>query len=73
MIDLMLYVITVGKIAVNLAEAGNPRLAPNISAYTAAKTREKKGGNLVDSENRLSKQEWHREADARSMGLAQMC
>ena len=37
------------------------------------KTREKKGGNPVDPENRIRKQEWCRYADARSIDLAQMC
>ena len=44
-----------------------------LSACTTVKTREKKGGNPVDPENRLRKQEWRRYADARSMDLAQMC
>ena len=51
----------------------DPWLAPNFSACTTVKTKERNGENLVDPENRLRKQEWREFADARSMNLVQMC
>ena len=79
MIDLLLYVITVGKIVVNLArgkqsvDSMGPWLGPNFSACTAVGAGGGNGENPVDPENRLRRHEWRRFADARSMSLIQMC
>ena len=42
----------------------DPWLAPNLSACTTVKTKERNGENPVDPENQLRKQEWRRYADA---------
>ena len=51
----------------------DPWLAPNSSACTTVKAKERDGENPVGLENRLRKQEWRGFADARSMNLVQVC